>query len=153
MISLGSVVTLHFSLALTDGSVIDSNFDKAPATFTVGDGSLLPGFETALLGLRPGDHHVVEISPQHAFGEGHPGNVQRLKRNQFPSDLPLQKGLVVSFADAAKGEMPGVIVATNSEQVTVDFNHPLAGKPIVFSVEIVAVAAKLPGDPQQRGVN
>ena len=71
-IDTGTSVTLHFSLALDDGYVVDSNFEGNAATFTVGDGNLLPGFETVLMGLVDGEERGFTISPEHAFGQHNP---------------------------------------------------------------------------------
>lgn len=138
-ISPNRKVTLHFSLALEDGSLIDSNFEKAPASLVVGDGNLLPGFEKHLLGLRAGDKQSFAISPADGFGAVNPNNVQTMKRSDFSADMQLQEGLIVSFADAQKAELPGVIARLEGDTVIVDFNHPLAGKNLLFIVEILAV--------------
>ena len=132
-------VTLHFALTLENGDVVDSTFDKAPATFDVGDGSLLPGFERKLFGLRKGDRAQFSVLPEDAFGQPNPNNVQRFKRDQFDAALELHKGLVISFADASKAELPGVIAEFDQQNVVVDFNHPLAGHTIAFDVEIIDV--------------
>ncbi|MFY0666277.1 MAG: FKBP-type peptidyl-prolyl cis-trans isomerase [Natronospirillum sp.] len=139
-ITNNSLVTLHFSLALPDGEVIDSNFDGGAATFQMGDGSLLEGFEACLLGLTAGDKKTVQIAAQEAFGPHLEDNVQNFKRHQFGADMVLEPGVVVSFADAAGAELPGVVSRLDGDYVTVDFNHPLAGKDITFSVSVVAVA-------------
>lgn len=133
-------VTLHFSLILDDGAVVDSTFDKQPATFVMGDGSLLPGFESVLLGLAVGENENFLIKPEQGFGMPNPSNVQRFKKEQFAADMDLQPGLMISFADASQGELPGVVKEVLEDAVMVDFNHPLAGKNIHFRVEIIAVA-------------
>lgn len=138
-ITKASRVTLHFSLALEDGSIIDSNFEATAATFAMGDGSLLPGFEDVLIGMKAGQENSFLITPEHGFGQHNPSNLQAIKRRQFAPDIPLGVGLVVSFADAAKSELPGVISAVDNDEVIVDFNHPLAGKAILFKVRIIAV--------------
>lgn len=135
-----SRVTLHFSLKLEDGTPIDSTLEKKPATFTVGDGSLLPGFERALFGLRSGDETEIEIAPEAGFGQRNPANIQHLRRDRFSPELALTPGLVVSF-DNGNGELPGVVQAFDDDGVTVDFNHPLAGQTILFAVKIIAVAS------------
>ncbi len=134
----GMEVTLHFTLKLEDGTVVDSTRDKAPATFQVGDGNLPPGFEHPLKGLVAGESATFEITPEHAFGQHNPQNIQRLKRDDFESDAP-EVGMVMSFADAAGGELPGVIKRIEGEQVEVDFNHPLAGRTLTFEVEVLDV--------------
>ncbi len=139
-------ITLHFTLRLAGGEVVDSTLERAPATFLFGDGSLLPGFEQALLGLKAGDRRSVLIDPNTGFGERNPENIQRLDRTLFAPTMPLEPGLMVSFADK-KGELPGVVVDFDDDKVTVDFNHPLAGRDLTFEVEILAVERHAPAQP------
>ncbi|MCX2780245.1 FKBP-type peptidyl-prolyl cis-trans isomerase [Microbulbifer thermotolerans] len=133
-----SRVTLHFSLKLDDGSVVDSTFEGEPATFSVGDGNLLPGFEKALFGLKAGDEAQFEIPPEQGFGQRNPSNIQKVRRDSFSPDMELEPGLVVSF-DNGGGELPGVIRSVGEDEVTVDFNHPLAGQTLNFHVKILQV--------------
>ena len=133
-------VTLHFAIKLEDGNVVDSTFDKRPASFRFGDGNLLPGFELAIQGLKSGDKRSLIIEPENGFGQPNPQNVQIMPRDQF-TEMELGEGLLVIFRDAAGGELPGVVKAFNDQQVTVDFNHPLAGKRLTFEVEILEVKA------------
>lgn len=134
----GMEVTLHFTLSLEDGTTVDSTRDKQPATFQVGDGNLPPGFEYPLKGLAAGDTGRFEVTPEHAFGQHNPQNIQLLKRDDFEGEVP-DVGTVMSFADAAGGELPGVIKGIEGEQVQVDFNHPLAGRTLTFDVEVLDV--------------
>lgn len=135
----GTTVTLHFSLRLEDGHEIDSNFEKDPATFTVGDGNLLPGFEKALFGLKPGDKQQFTVSPEDGFGQHNPSNMQEMPREHFGPDIELEEGLMLSFADAQKAELPGVVREFDDKRVVIDFNHPLAGREILFDVAILNV--------------
>ncbi|MFW6092453.1 MAG: FKBP-type peptidyl-prolyl cis-trans isomerase [Pseudomonadota bacterium] len=130
-------VTLHFSVLLGTGEEVDTTRRGRPATFEMGDGNLLPGFEAALVGMRPGDDAQIELPPDQAFGEHRAENVQLLDRARF-SDVELEPGLVVSFA-APDGELPGVVRRVFERTVEVDFNHPLAGRTIVFDVSIIRV--------------
>ena len=136
-VELGTKVTLHFALVLEDGDVIDSNFETAPATFTVGDGNLLPGFESTLIGLENGDERVFTIPPEEAFGQHNPQNVQRVDRSNFDQQ-ELEVGAMFSFQNG-DGELPGVIIEFEDEEILVDFNHPLAGKNIIFQVKIMDI--------------
>lgn len=133
-------VTLHFELALPDGEIVDSNFSGEPATLIIGDDNLPPGFEQRLIGLQAGEEATFEVPPEDAFGPRREDNIQSFKRHQFGSDYPLEPGVVVSFADAAGAELPGVVVSLDGDYVKVDFNHPLAGKSLTFRVRIVAVS-------------
>ena len=140
-VSEGTRVYLNFSLALDDGAEVDSNFGADAVSFAIGDGSLLPGFEQCILGMKPGERRLFEVPPEDAFGQPNENNVQRIPREQFDAAIELEPGLVCSFADAAGGEVPGVIVAIEDEEVTVDFNHPLAGRTILFDVQVHRIEA------------
>ncbi|MGS2717984.1 FKBP-type peptidyl-prolyl cis-trans isomerase [Eionea flava] len=139
VVSEGTVVTLHFSIALPSGELVDSTFDGEPATFTVGDGNLLVGFEEVVMGLVAGSRETFTITPEKGFGQHNPSNLQTIKRDQFGDDITLEKGLVLSFADAQNAELPGVVSEFNDDEVVVDFNHPLAGKDVLFDVQIIKV--------------
>lgn len=134
----GLAVTLHFSILLPEGDEVDSTRRGKPATFVMGDGNLLPGFEAALVGLVAGSDEQLRIAAADAFGERVAGNVQRLPRERFPNPDELEVGLIVSFA-APDGELPGVVQQIWQDTVEVDFNHPLAGRDLVFDVSILKV--------------
>lgn len=143
-IAEGAKVTLHFSLSLPDGSEIDSNYGKQPATFRVGDGNLMPGFEMALMGAAAGDAIAVLLPAEQAFGEANPDNVQSFPRQRFAGLLanttdPIEQGTVLSFADSGGNEIPGVIKQVGELSVVIDFNHPLAGREIMFKADIISV--------------
>ena len=140
-VSEGTRVFLNFSLTLEDGSEVDSNFSADPVDFVIGDGSLLPGFERLLFGMSPGDRQIFSVTPEDAFGMPNDNNVQEIGRDHFDDDVELEIGLMFSFADAGGGELPGLIIDFDEEWVTVDFNHPLAGRTILFDVLVHRVEA------------
>ena len=117
-IEQGTKVTMSFSLALENGEVIDSNFDTEPATFFLGDGNLLPGFEVPLQGLKAGDQAEFVIAPENAFGQRNPENIQQLARDNFGQES-IAVGDVFSFQNG-DGELPGVVVEIGNELVKVD---------------------------------
>jgi FKBP-type peptidyl-prolyl cis-trans isomerase SlpA len=131
-------VRLHFSLHLESGEEIDTTRRGRPATFDYGDGQLMPGFEAVLLGMQAGDDAQLVLEPAQAFGEHRQENVQLLEKERF-QDLDLEPGLMVSFAGPG-GELPGVVARIFDKTVEVDFNHPLAGRKIVFDVSILEVS-------------
>ena len=132
----GTRVFLNFSVSLEDGSEVDTNFGADSVNFVVGDGSLLPGFERLLFGMSAGQRRMFVVPPEDAFGQPNDDNVQYLPRAQFEDEPELEIGLVYSFADAAGGEVPGMIVSFDTQEVVVDFNHPLSGRTILFDVLI-----------------
>ena len=138
-ISVASRVTLHLSLMLEDGTVAESTFDDEPLTFTMGDGTLVRGLELGLYGLRPGDSQRLMLRPEQAFGLREPGRVHRLPRADFGADIDLQPGLIVGFGTPDGEELSGTVLSLDDASVEVDFNHPLAGRNIIFDVEIIDV--------------
>jgi FKBP-type peptidyl-prolyl cis-trans isomerase SlpA len=138
-IDRGSRVTLHFAVLLESGEEVDTTRRGRPATFVMGDGSLLPGFEEVLLGMRPGDDAQILLEPEQAFGEHRRENVQLIARERF-QEVALEPGLIVSFA-APDGELPGIVQRVFEQTVEVDFNHPLAGRRILFDVSVLEVGA------------
>jgi len=147
-------VTLHFSLALESGEIVDSTFDSGkPGTFNIGDETLPAGFEKLLIGLRSGDRRSFIVAGEEAFGAWRADNLQRFPRATLEkvSDEPLSQGLSIVFNDASGQGVTGVIhnlpdpkdLENDPKQlVDVDFNHPLAGKNLNFAVEILNVQAK-----------
>ncbi|WP_111658192.1 FKBP-type peptidyl-prolyl cis-trans isomerase [Isoalcanivorax indicus] len=140
-------ITLHFAVRLMDGTELDTTFGGEPASFVWGDESLLPGFERALLGLKAGDRRSVFLAAEDGFGDYNPDNVQHFRVDSFPEGSDLSPGVVMNFADAARAELPGVITTVDDDWVTVDFNHPLAGRELTFEVEIIDVAHHAPEQP------
>jgi len=138
-ISPRSTVTLHLSLALEDGTVAETTFEDEPLTFIMGDGTLVEGLELGLYGLKAGARQRLVLQPEQAFGLHDPGKRHQLARAEFPADMELEPGVIVGFDTPAGEELPGTIVSLTDETVLVDFNHPLAGRVVVFEVEIIEV--------------
>lgn len=139
----GTRVTLNFALKFTDGQVIDTTFDRSPATLEIGDDNLPENFEAYLMGMKAGDSATYDVPPENAFGQHNPSNVQIFKRSDFGADMVLEPGVMISFADARQSELPGVVQHVEGDQVTIDFNHPLAGRTLTFEVEIIDVEPAL----------
>ncbi len=137
-ISDGAKVDLHFSVAIESGIEIDNTRSRdEPVSLIIGDGSLLPGFEKALFGLRAGDRRTVSLLPDDAFGPWNPENIQRFDTIKFEQRPEI--GQMIEFEDKAKASLVGVVSAVNDDITEIDFNHPLAGKNITFEVEIFKV--------------
>ncbi|AGA31883.1 FKBP-type peptidyl-prolyl cis-trans isomerase SlpA [Thioalkalivibrio nitratireducens DSM 14787] len=134
----GSRVMLHYRLVLEQGFVADSSGDE-PLEFVLGDGTLEPGLERHLIGLEAGTRKDIAIAPGTVFPFAVKAAVQVLDRSAFPSDMPLEPGMIYEFNTPAGDAVPGRIQAVEGDGVTVDFNHPLAGQPFTFEVEIVSV--------------
>jgi FKBP-type peptidyl-prolyl cis-trans isomerase SlpA len=135
----GSRVTLHYELRLADETVVDSTRAGEPATFLMGSGELIELLEQRLLGLKSGERRHFEISAAESQTAVSAEAVQTLARSDFPEELALEIGQVFGFATPSGEEVPGLIVSISDTEVMVDFSHPLAGRDLIFDVEILAV--------------
>lgn len=138
-VTIGSRVVMHFSLRLADGMLVESSFDDEPVSFVVGDGSLDKGLELAIIGLRADDEQTLTLMPGQAFGTRDAEALQTVPRGQFPADMALEPGMIIGFSSEDGTELAGAVVEVDDERVQVDFNHPLAGREIVFQVKILKV--------------
>ena len=134
-----STVTLHFSLALADGTPVDGTTDGEPMTFTMGDGSMIAAFEQVIAGLGIGDKQQVSMDPRDTFGFPEEENKHWMDKSEFELDVELEEGLMIEFTTPAGDEVPGILIEVSPDKVLVDFNHPLAGHEVVFSVDIVDI--------------
>lgn len=136
----GSLVTLHCSITLEDGTVAESTFGDEAITITMGDESvLINGLQMALYGLRVGDRESILIDADNAFGLPDDEAIQALPLTDFPEDMTLQEGQIISFSTPDGDEIPGAVKAVHTDHVTVDFNHPLAGHELKFEAEILEI--------------
>ena len=140
----GSTVELHFEVSLPNVTVIDSTFGRdKPVTLTIGDESLLAGFEQVLINLKAGDTRTAHLPPDQAFGDWNGENVQSFPRTKFSLSEPNPVvGMMMEFADKGQNTLAGVISEVTEDEVKVDFNHPLAGQDVLFKVKIFKVTPK-----------
>jgi FKBP-type peptidyl-prolyl cis-trans isomerase 2 len=136
----GSHVRVHYTGRLADGNVFDSSQGSVPLEFTVGQGQTIPGFEQGVLGMTQGESKTVTIPAAQAYGLHRPERVVRFDRSQMPSELRLEVGLQVLTTNAAGRQVAFTVAALTDTQVTLDGNHPLAGKDLTFDIELVAVS-------------
>lgn len=138
-INMHSLVLIHYSIALTDGSVIESSFDNEPVEITMGNGDITEGMELSLYGLEEDDLQTLTLTPEQGFGLRDEENISDMPLSDFPDDLPAETGLSFSFETPDGQEIPGTIIRLKENFVEVDFNHPLAGHEIVFTVKVLSV--------------
>lgn len=138
-ITAGCRVTMHYALRLQDGMEADSSFGAEPVSFVMGDGTLDKGLELALFGLRPGSRQTLTLMPGQAFGERRQDAIRWIESGTFPADISPEPGLIIGFTDEQGQEIPAAVLEVLEDRVKVDFNHPLAGREIVFEVEILEV--------------
>ena len=134
-----SEVTLHFSLALPDGTEAISTFDDEPMSITMGDGNFMPGMEMAIYGLKEGDEQSITLTPEQAYGYPDAQLIHELPVTDFGEELKPEAGQVIAFTLPNGEETPGMILEIEGDIAKVDFNHPLAGHDVVFVVKILKI--------------
>jgi FKBP-type peptidyl-prolyl cis-trans isomerase SlpA len=148
----GSFLTLHYRLAGPDGADIINTFSDKPATLSVGAGELAPAMEARLMGLPEGTHTRFELAPGEAFGDRNPELLQRVKRGLLDElgdpDQEYHVGDVVQFPTPdGLGQYAGAVRQLGEDKdgdgrpdaVLFDFNHPLAGQPVTFEVQVIGI--------------
>jgi FKBP-type peptidyl-prolyl cis-trans isomerase 2 len=132
-------VSVHYTGTLSDGEVFDSSVDREPLSFTVGAGQMIPGFDSAVVGMEVKEKKSVTIAATEAYGEVRPDMVQIISKDQLPPDLKPEVGQQLA-SQLPSGEQIIVTVSEITEsEVTIDANHPLAGKELTFDIEVVEI--------------
>ncbi|MGJ3237375.1 MAG: FKBP-type peptidyl-prolyl cis-trans isomerase [Anaerolineae bacterium] len=134
----GQTVNIHYTGSLEDGTVFDSSEGRDPLQFTLGEGQVIPGFESAVRSLDVGESTKTTIPPEHAYGERREDMIVTLDRSQFPDDAEPQIGMEV-YLQAGDQPIPASITDVKAETITLDANHRLAGQTLVFDIELVSV--------------
>ena len=137
MIEKGKKVTIHYKLTV-EGRVVDTTEGEQPLVFEHGSGQLIPGFEDSLMGLKSGDKKNFEVPPEQGYGPHNPSAVEKIPRDAFKDQPDLATGKIIT---GQVGEQPfqATIIELDDNEVTLDLNHPLAGKTLNFEVEIISV--------------
>lgn len=135
----GDTVKVHYTGKLTDeGSVFDSSREREPLEFTLGQGQLIPGFEKAVIGMEEGDNTTINIPSDEAYGERREDLELEVSKSDLPDNVDPQVGMQLQMQQKQNGQaIPVQITAVKDDYVTLDANHPLAGKDLTFDIELV----------------
>ena len=136
----GNTVKVHYTGRLNDSTVFDSSLKREPLEFTIGDGRILPAFETGLVGMEIGQTKRIDIPAAEAYGVRDEKQIQKVKREQLPPEFNSEIGKQVRLTDENGQDMVVMVVASDEETVTLDANHPLAGQDLSFEIELVEIA-------------
>ena len=132
-------VKVHYTGSLTDGTVFDSSADREPFEFTIGQGMVIPGFENAIIGMNEGDAKTVSIPAEEAYGPYQDELVAVVARSQVPPELEIEIGTILQVRSPEGGINRVMVKEITEENVTLDLNHPLAGKELVFELELIEI--------------
>jgi FKBP-type peptidyl-prolyl cis-trans isomerase SlyD len=132
------VVTLDYTLIVED-EVLESTKDGEPIEFIQGIGQIIPGLEEALYDMKVGDEKTVVIEPEGAYGEYDPDSLEVAKKEEFSEEIPLDVGTFLDLRDDQDEILSAQIIEADEDTVTLDFNHPLAGKTLTFEITVSAL--------------
>jgi FKBP-type peptidyl-prolyl cis-trans isomerase SlyD len=139
VVESNKVISVAYTLRLASGEVVDYSDEEDPLEYLHGAGNIIPGLERALSGLAVGEKRDVEVQPEDGYGFYNPEEVEVVERQQFPASMKLQRGMQLEVTDEMGNVAEAYVREVNSEQVTLDFNHPLAGQTLFFSVEVLGI--------------
>ncbi len=135
----GDTVRVHYTGKLKDGKVFDSSRQRDPLELTLGAGQVIPGFERAIEGMTPGDSKSVDVPAGEAYGQRQDDKVVDFQRSALPPDTDMHVGQRVQLETRDGHAVAAVVAGVSESTVTVDVNHPLAGKDLVFDLELVEI--------------
>ncbi len=136
----GNTVKVHYQGTFNDGEQFDSSFDRGePISFTLGTGQMIPGFENGVMGMQVGETKEINLAPDQAYGESNPEAIQEINKEVFPGDFEFRVGGVISGHSQTGQPLMGTILSEQKDTVTLDFNHPMAGKSLNFKIELVEI--------------
>lgn len=136
----GDKVSVHYTGRLDDGTEFDSSRDRSPLEFTIGEGQVIPGFEEAVVGMDVDDSKTISIPAAEAYGGYHQEMVFSIERTELPPGLDPEVGQRLQKGEPDGSNMVVTVVEISQESVTMDANHPLAGKDLTFDIQLTAIA-------------
>jgi FKBP-type peptidyl-prolyl cis-trans isomerase SlyD len=143
----GMSVSLQYKLSGEDGKTIESNQGKEPLTFVQGQHKLIPGLEKELAGMKVGQEKHVTVKPEEAYGPVNPNAVQEFPKDKVPPE-GLKVGAILT-ARSPQGPIQGRVTEVKDQTVVLDFNHPMAGKTLVFDIKVLDIQPAPPPPPPQ----
>lgn len=137
-------ITVHYQGSLANGEIFESSSDSGPLSFKIGSHTALPSFERAVIGMKTGETRAISIGPEEGYGPRYEELVIKVKRENLGREGELQPGMVVAMDLEKVGQtnrLPAMVVELDEEYATVDFNHPLAGQELFYSITVTEIKA------------
>jgi peptidylprolyl isomerase len=135
----GDTVHVHYTGRLDDGSEFDSSAGREPLEITLGQAAVIPGFENAIMGMVVGDTKTVNLTAADAYGPHQPEEVQEVERSMIPAEVNLDVGTRLQATGPDNQALMLTVIAVTDDKVTLDANHPLAGRDLTFDIELVKI--------------
>lgn len=141
-VQLTDSVSVSYTAKIDSGEIIESVPENKPIILSIGSGRILKAVEASMLGMEPGDTRTVRIDPEDAFGVYHKTLVHEVPLSGFDGRIDPKPGMILSLSiekDGREQQVPATVLMINSDSVTIDYNHPLAGKAITYTVKLHAI--------------
>jgi len=135
----GNTVKVHYTGTLKDGSVFDTSAEREPLEFKLGEGQLIPGFEKAVIGMEEGESTKIDIPVKEAYGEAREDLIINVPKDQLPDDVEPEVGMQLQVNQPDGQPVPVGGREISDDELTLDANHPLAGKDLSFEIEVVEI--------------
>ena len=138
IVEKGSKIKVEYTGSFEDGEVFDASEKHGePLEFEAGAGMVVPGFDAAVIGMDVGEEKTVTLKPAEAYGEPHPNAVQKVPKDKFPAEAEV--GMMIGVPLPNGQQIPAKITAIDDKEVSIDMNHPMAGKVLVFKIKVVEI--------------
>ncbi|MBR9691320.1 peptidylprolyl isomerase [Candidatus Woesearchaeota archaeon] len=137
----GDKIKVDYTGTFDDGTVFDTSEGKQPLEFEVGAGKIIKGFDNAVIGMEKGEEKEIKLESADAYGEVNPKMVQKIPRDKIPKDQEPKPGMMLALNTPDGKKFPAKITEVSDKEITIDMNHPLAGKTLNFKIKIVDITA------------
>jgi peptidylprolyl isomerase len=135
----GDVIRVHYTGTLNDGSQFDSSVGRSPLEFTVGAGQMIAGFDAGVLGMSVGEKKTIQIDPDNGYGQKDPNAIIEFPASNVPEGMQVEVGMKLNLQNQYGQPVPVEVIEVKEEVIIMDANHFLAGKDLIFEVELVEI--------------
>ena len=140
-VAAGNIVKAEYTGTFENGTVFDSSeMHGQPLEFTVGSGQMIKGFDNAVIGMKIGEEKTITLTPENAYGSYNPDLIATIPREELPDERPIKPGMMILVGSQDGRQIPALITEVNKNNFTIDLNHPLAGKKLVFKIKVVSIS-------------
>lgn len=140
----GDKIKVEYTGTLEDGTTFDSSAGKEPLEFEVGSGQLIKGFDAAVVGMEKGEEKEIKLGPDEAYGQSNPQAIHKVPKDQMPpppDGQELKAGMMLGVKTPEGQQIPAKVAEVTDTEVTIDMNHPLAGKTLTFKIKVIEIVA------------
>ena len=140
-VKAGDVVKVHYTGKLTSGDQFDSSAGREPLEFTVGAGQMIKGFDAAMPGMAIGEKKTINILPEDAYGTRSEEAIIQFPKENVPADMKLEPGMTLTLSNEMGQPVPVIVVEVKDDVIILDANHFLAGKELIFDIELIEIGS------------